>query len=394
MSGFIIDTNKGILVPDTADLKSEVQAEFKAVFGEELSLEDATPQGRLIDHEVALRQKMLETGAFLYSQRNPDTAGGVDLDALFRLLGSQRKAATKTVVVATITGAAGTVISAGKRAQNDNGDFFELANDATIPVSNTIDVDFRAVNAGAVSCPANTLTTIIDGVDGWETIDNSLSGVLGSNEMSDAQARRYRLDTLAGFGSVSVEAIRTNVYKVDGLLSCLILENTQATPQTINTRLVDSHTIEVVVDGGSDADIAQAIFEKRSQAGLQGNVSVPIAQTDLPDFIVKFSRATPVYAVIRITLKANGTANLREQVGSAILDYSNGLFESEAGFVVGKTVYTAELGAPIGAVSRQSDIRKIEIKEKFAGSFGDTLNILPLQVAKIQNISDIEVVLV
>mgnify|MGYP006974687605 CR=1 FL=1 len=40
--------SSGVIVPDTEDLQSEVEQEYKDTFGEDLDVTPETPQGRLI----------------------------------------------------------------------------------------------------------------------------------------------------------------------------------------------------------------------------------------------------------------------------------------------------------------------------------------------------------
>ena len=62
---YIFSTSNGIILPDTADIKTGVQEEFTAAFQDlgALSLEDSTPQGRLIDIETNSRSAVLTYNA-------------------------------------------------------------------------------------------------------------------------------------------------------------------------------------------------------------------------------------------------------------------------------------------------------------------------------------------
>jgi hypothetical protein len=130
-------TTTGTIIPDTADLKAEVQAEFRAALGSDLSIEDETPQGVLIVGEVQSRSAAAANNAALANQINPDVSGGVFLDALSALSGLQRAAATVTVVSGVeLTGVPGTVIPTGTRARTSAGDVFAL-----VIVKYDVDVD-------------------------------------------------------------------------------------------------------------------------------------------------------------------------------------------------------------------------------------------------------------
>ena len=88
----------GIIVPDTSDILSEVRKEWQDVFGSDLSLEEGTPQGRIIELLTKERKNSLGSLAYIANQINPDFASGTFLDAIGLLFGILRKGKTKTLV--------------------------------------------------------------------------------------------------------------------------------------------------------------------------------------------------------------------------------------------------------------------------------------------------------
>ena len=55
MASYDYLTETGLIVPNTSTTKADVQQEYISVFGADLNLDDATPQGRLIDVETVAR---------------------------------------------------------------------------------------------------------------------------------------------------------------------------------------------------------------------------------------------------------------------------------------------------------------------------------------------------
>src|ERR1700748_2899361 len=106
---FIIES--GVIVPDTSELLSEVQQEYKDVFGEDLNVNPETPQGILINAEALSRGSVADNNAALANQINPNIAGGVFLDAICALTGLIRTPDTASTVLAQVTGVAGTTIA-------------------------------------------------------------------------------------------------------------------------------------------------------------------------------------------------------------------------------------------------------------------------------------------
>ena len=55
---YTYNTNSGVVVPDTANIKAEVEQEFKtALQKEDLDTSESTPQGRLIEAETVARKE-------------------------------------------------------------------------------------------------------------------------------------------------------------------------------------------------------------------------------------------------------------------------------------------------------------------------------------------------
>ena len=56
-------SDSGVIIPNTADIHVTVQGEYQDALGSDLSLEEATPQGRLIDTETTARQNTIAFNA-------------------------------------------------------------------------------------------------------------------------------------------------------------------------------------------------------------------------------------------------------------------------------------------------------------------------------------------
>ena len=108
MASYNYVTNTGVVVADTSATLTEVETEFKDVFGQDLVTDAETPEGAWINAEVTSRQSVARNNAAIANQINPNLAGGVFLDALWALTGGQRRAATRSTVTATLSGVAAT----------------------------------------------------------------------------------------------------------------------------------------------------------------------------------------------------------------------------------------------------------------------------------------------
>lgn len=330
-SNYIFLDNNGIIVPDTADIKETIQQEYVSALGSDLSLEDATPQGRLIDIETNCRTSVIENNVKIANSINFNLSSGIMLDAWGANFDLTREAATSSSVTATITGIPGTTISAGSTAQTQNGDLFYCENNVTIPASGTISTTFLSVEKGEIPCSVNRLTKIIDGTLGWETITNSTSAILGTNEQSDASFKQAFYDNGLFSGMSLIEDYDNAIMKIDNVISARVYDNGKNTSVSYDNITVLAHSVYVCVDGGDNNKIADAIFHRKSAGsnwtGLTGqSVSVNVVDETYGDtYEVIFNRpnVVDIYATISASAGTATSSSLADDIESSILNYIN-----------------------------------------------------------------------
>lgn len=347
----------GVIVPDTSDVKKDVQDEFKTAFGDDLILDDSTPQGVLITAETAARSNFLQNNAALANQINPNEAGGIFLDAIWALTGGARSPATYSTATVNVTGVNGTLIPEGSIVQNANGDEFASTGVITIASDGTGSGTFKCTEPGPIEALAGTLTQIVNGVLGWETATNPTDATLGAFTQSDASARTLRNSTLALQGSMLSEGIISAVNTITRQ-SMSFRENIEPTPQTIDGIAMAANSIYCCVAGGTDTEVAMAIMSKKS-GGCQytnGASSSPKSVTLVDPYsgqsnVVKFDRPNAKLVIIQVNVSASSaTVNPTEAIKDIILQYADGEIEGEPGFAVGKNVSPFELA---GAINQQ-----------------------------------------
>ncbi|WP_127958841.1 baseplate J/gp47 family protein [Serratia microhaemolytica] len=360
MAGYDFITETGVIVPDTADIKAAVEAEFREALGERMSTAPDSPQGRLISTETAARAFVARNNALLANQINPNLATGVYLDALAALLGITRKQATKSIINnVRLTGTPLVKIAAGSRARSRAGDLFESSRDVVLDTAGRAIVDFVAVDTGAIACAQGDLSTLVDAVLGWETVYNSNAAVVGGDIQSDVSLRLERQMRLANQGISTMEAQISGLYAVDGVKSLSFQENISHDYQVINGIRMKPHSVWACVHGGLDADIAMSLLKHKTDgAAWNGAVETVIIEpsADIP-YTVLFDRPKEVKIDLHVTI-SKGTV---EQVKTAIMQYASGKLEGERGLVVGGNVSPFELAGAINLFSTAIFVRSIKI---------------------------------
>ncbi len=350
-------TATGFIAPSEADIRTGVFADWNAAFGGALNPDSSTPQGQVIDAETAMLGGNNDLFVYYASQVDPQFASGRMQDALGRIYFITREPATPTVVTATLTGATGTVIPIGSFAQASDGSIFASLSAVTIPIGGSISVDFAAVVYGPVACPAHALNTVYLAIPGWDSVDNPADGIPGSNEETRLEFEQRRAATVEGNAVGILGAIRGSVLNnVPGIIDAYTAENSTGSPLTIGGVSLAAHSLYVSVVGGSDTDVADAIWRKKAPGcDYTGTTSITVYDTTYPlpypSYTVKFTRAAsvPIYFAVSITSSTSVPADAITQVQNAIIAAFSG-DDSGPRAHIGGTVYASRFYAPIAAL--------------------------------------------
>lgn len=353
----------GLIIPETGDLRAEVEAEFRESLGQDLITTPTTPQGRMIEAEVAARSGTLSTCADIANQINPNQATKNFLLSICALSGIDPKAAKPSVIPdVVLTGVIGSYIPAGSRAQVNPQIVFQSVNPVTLTDDGTgkgrAVVDFSCTENGPTQVIPDTLTTIVDLVPGWQTVNNPNSALPGQNELNDSQLRAYRNQMLYSYGSNSVGATVSNIVPLPGVNSMTIRENDDSVTKTIDGITLPPNSLWICVDGGSDGDIARAYLASKSGGSKMtaGNRGTAIAK-DIRDYYsgqlyqAIFTRPDQRQTTCRITVST--TSSLRDlstAVRDAIQKYIAGEIPGEPGLVIGAGLSPFEIS---GAVMKE-----------------------------------------
>lgn len=363
--------NNSIITVDTSRLLQDVQNEWISVFGESLNLDPSTPQGRIIEMEVNNRKSMLEICAMVSNQINPFYSTGQGLDAIGALFGRSRKFATETTVLCYIAGNPNTVIPANSQAKTTAGDIFYTPNDINIDTTGNASAYFYSLEKGAIPCEINTLTEIVTQVVGWESIINPANAIIGQAQESDSSFRERILASRYS-GVALQDAVKGRLHNIDGVLGFAFYNNVE--DQSVmwdNTVSVPAHSIAVIIQGGADADIANALFETvgigcgyTAISGQSTTVNVPYkAGFFTVNYPITFNRPEIVDIICKIQVSANeytGT-NLEQDIIDSLLNWANNQVDNVEGLQIGSSIYTYEIGAGLSQQIPEIIVRNVQI---------------------------------
>ncbi len=356
-------TTSGFVVKPLDVCLSELQALAQGTFGKGIKLNASSKWGQFLGILSERESELWDALQDVHSSRDPDQAIGTDLEALCAITGIARWGATSSRASGVVlVGNAGTVIAAGKIASVlVTQSRFGLVADVTLVAvgawaqatgyaagvrrsagGNVYEAIAAGLSSGAGAGPAGLGQDIVDGtvhwkwlgpgdsvgigifdaratgptpaptgqlatietpVAGWTGIVNQSDAVLGRDVETDPALRLRREQTLAIAGSAVPDAIRAEVMRVSGVAACIVFFNDL---DVVDADGMPPHSIEVMVSGGVDAEIAAAVWRSKA-AGIQaiGGVSVVVVDKAGQNQTVKFSRPDEVPVYLAITLSKN-----------------------------------------------------------------------------------------
>ena len=326
-----------------ADYVADLQRLYRAALGADLDLAGESPQGQQIGLEALSYAQLDESIVSISNAASREHAIGSQLDDLGTLLQIPRTAPAFTTVDVTLGGVAGTVIEASKRARSTAGHLFQVVNEVTIASGGTIAGQMRATVVGPIPAAANTITSIVDVVTGWETVDNTAAGTLGRDHEFDDSYRIRQGQLTDRNAHATIAAIEARVRDVDGVTQVLARSNDTAALVTVRQVDIAANSILTIVRGGEDGDVARAIAESKPSG-------IPTAGTTSVDHlydngdVVSISFTRPTLVPIEVTLATTAMAGFPSGAAAAMVD---ALVDYVARFEIGQYVDSRRLLTPI-----------------------------------------------
>ena len=336
-------------------LLQELNDRIKSIFGENFNVNPESPDGQVNGVLSESDANLWELAEECYNAFNPSAATNATLSDLVQLNGLTRLPATSSRALLTITGTVGVVIPAGSLVSTvDTGDVFATEIDVTIGSGGTVTVFASATITGPVTALASTITVIDTPVTGWATVTNLADAVLGTNEETDVDLRARRRQSVARDAQAILDAIFAAVAAVPGVTQTVVLENDT---NSVDANGLPPHSFQVVVVGGSDEDIGNAIWlTKPTGITTFGTSSYEVLDSQGVPHVMNFSRPTTVDIYVDVTISAfpDFPANGAELIQQAIVDYANGILVEGRGFSLNEDVIYTRLYTPINSVPNHS----------------------------------------
>ena len=325
----------GLVADDVETVREAVRADWVAAFAKdgrpELNTEPETPAGQLIDSQTAAIVDKDNEVLFLGNQFNPLTASGIWQDALGKIYFLTRKTAQASEAVCQCNGLAGTVITQGARIKSSaDGSEWACMEAVTISAGGTAQARFQAQTPGPLVALANTLTEIVTVTPGWDSVTNPAAAVVGRDSESQLEFEKRRYNSVAANARGSVAALYGAIANLPDVLDVAILENIGNDPIVSWGVTIPGHSVWIAVTGGTDSEIAEAIYRKKDAGcGTAGNTQIGYQDAELPGmpiYTYRIERPAPLAFAVRVTLRLTPTTpqDIKQKIKDAVLADFNG----------------------------------------------------------------------
>jgi hypothetical protein len=359
----------GFTAPAEADILSGRQSDINSAFGGNLNPGLTTPQGQLAQSDAAIIGNVNDTFLMMANMFDPAYSTGRYQDGLGRIYFISRQPALPTTVTVTCTGLPGVVIPVNAKAVDASGNIYLCTTQGTIPAGGSIDLIFQNVATGPIPCPAGTLTGIYQAIPGWDTVNNASDGVLGRNVETRAQFEARRYAAVANNSVGSPAAVLGAVLTVPNVVDAYVVDNPSNDAVVLQNVTLAPNSIYVAAVGGASADVAKAIWSKKSPGcSYNGNTTVTVQDTNplynppYPTYSVTYEVPADLQIIASVVINSSPQVpiNYQSLIQAAMAQAAVGL-DNGPRLRIATKVLASRFYAPIAALGSWAQILSISL---------------------------------
>ncbi|MDY0307973.1 MAG: baseplate J/gp47 family protein [Desulfovibrionaceae bacterium] len=354
----------GIHTPTYPEILEDLQARYRSIYGADLYLEADSQEGQMLAMFALALHDANQLAVSVYNSFGPSTAQGVGLSSRVQINGIARQTASYSTVDVTLTGTAGTVITAGV-VEDVAGQKWALPATVVIPVTGEITVTATAQEAGSVQAAAGEVRSITTPTRGWQSVTNATAATPGTAVESDAALRsRQRVSTALPSWTV-LDGIVGAVASLPGVTRFKGYENDD---DVADENGIPAHALAIVVEGGNTEEITRAIATKKTPGSpTYGTTSATVTDRYGMPNLIRFFRpgAVSVTVIVEITARAGYISTTGETIKTNLAAYLNTLD-------IGEDVLLSKLYTPINAAEPDSTRRTFDVTGLTIAKHGGT----------------------
>ncbi len=321
-------TPKGFIRPGYVQVLNALEYKARELFGDGINLTVRSPLGVILRLDAWMMNILFGVLEKVYNSRFVDTSEGTSLYNLGRMIGLYLLPAGKATGYVTVEGEAGTEIPEGYLLSTPGGLQYTVMRGEEIGEKGKALVLVQAVQTGKeYNTDVGTIIKIVNpaSVRGVRKVYNEAPVGNGRERETDAEYRERYYKSVDYAGGVNADAVRAAILQdAPGVHAAFVYENDSDLPDLVYG--LPPHSIEAVVHGGLDEDIANAIYRKKA-GGIQtnGSSSVPVLTKSGQMVDIHFSRPLLKSIYIKITgLDTNGEYAGDDSIKEALIGFIGG----------------------------------------------------------------------
>lgn len=310
----------GYHYPTYNDILEALVNDMQTIYGSGVYLGNDSQDYQMLSKIAEKIYDAYQTGEIVYHSRSPVTAMGTGLDYVVAINGIERKQGTRSTVVVTLTGAAGTTVKSGVVA-DVNGHVWDLPATVIIGDDGTVDAEAVCREMGLVQVATDTVTRILTPTLGWDAVTNNEEATIGTVTETDASLRARQEYSTAQPSQSILDGLKGALQSIDDVSRVEVYENDKT--EADDKGIPPSHVC-CIVEGGTDDEVAETIRRRKGLGcGTYGNTSHTISDSSGQPIEIKFSRLTYVEIdiEINITQRTGYAASTPDDIKAAIVNY-------------------------------------------------------------------------
>ncbi len=299
ISDLVYIDSTGYHYADYPSFLSYVTTAYQGIYGEDVYLGSDSQDGQWLAIVAQALYDSAALGASIYNSFSPSTAQGIGLSRVVKINGLTRQSSSNSTVELVIVGTAFTTLTNCSAIDSLN-QIWNLPASVTIPYSGTITVTATAASSGAIQAQPDTITGINTPTQGWQSVNNPSAATVGSGVESDAALRNRQAVSTSIPAQTVFDATIGAVSNVPGVVALAPYENDTG---STDSNGLPGHSISLVVEGGTDTEIAQTILDYKTP-GTQtyGTTSVPLVDPKGVPITINFFRPNISQIAVQVTL--------------------------------------------------------------------------------------------
>jgi uncharacterized phage protein gp47/JayE len=257
-----IDEN-GMTIDSLADILDELTALYRSIYGQDINLNQDSPDGQRLGIEAKARADLQEAALMIYNSFDPDKAHGDALRRIAKLAGIAQKSGSRSMWELKITTDRPLTIPEGWTVESSSN-VWRTVTPYPLTGPGAFVVSFFSQEFGNVPGAAGAQIDIISPILGVVDVIAVQPAVPGAAGEKETDFRRRRWQSVQKPSHSTIGGLTAKLLDLPGVTDAIVYEN----PFPVTQGGLPPHSIRVVIEGGDRADIAKTIAIEKTAGAL------------------------------------------------------------------------------------------------------------------------------